>query len=650
MSFRLKTILGIALIEIVVLGILVATSIHDLRTSNQNEIRTRAQTTAKLLATMTSDAVVSLDLATLDVLVAQALLNDGLEYVQIRNADGLVLAHGGSAEPAAELPDASPDATVLDAEIFNVTVPIDVGGAKFGSVQIGLSTSLLNDVIAAGTRRMLTIAGLEVLLVALFGYLLGTVLTRQLKHLRDGAARVATGDFGYHMPVRGNDELASTARSFNKMSAALAEYDRITKSERDEAEAGRRFAETLLVDAINSVSNAVFIVAENGELRFVNRAAADLYHLGDDVCQTGTRFENVLLTAYAVAPAAEADRLAEIIQDRLDRLERGTVQSWQSTWLDNRVLLHTQRPIVTGGFVMVDTDVTELYDANEKNRRLELELMETHKLESLGTLASGVAHEINTPTQFIGDNLKFLREAFTDIADFVDAAGDLPKAEREAQLADIDWSFLKDEIPAALSEAAQGVESIGKIVRSIKEFAHPDDSECTETDLVKLIENAATVSRSQWRHNADLMFAPDCDEMIVPCYPGDISQVVINLIVNAADAIAEHTQKQGYSGGKGEISIDMSRDDTMCTIRVRDNGPGIDAANLRRIFDMFFTTKPPGKGTGQGLAICKSIVEIKHHGKLDVDSRVGEGSTFLVRLPLRPVVPGRSTAAETRAA
>ncbi|WP_346910254.1 hypothetical protein [uncultured Roseibium sp.] len=203
-----------------------------------------------------------------------------------------------------------------------------------------------------------------------------------------------------------------------------------------------------------------------------------------------------MLKAYATAPAKDAEAQMEAVQDRLDRLDSKVVQTWQSNWTDERVLLHTQRSMVTGGFVLVDTDITELCEANEKNRRLELELLETHKLESLGTLASGVAHEINTPTQFIGDNLKFLREAFSDLNGFIENSSDSSKADKMDQLRDMDWEFLKEEIPSALSEAAAGVESIGKIVRSIKEFAHPDDSETTETDMVKLVENAITVSRS----------------------------------------------------------------------------------------------------------------------------------------------------------
>ncbi|WP_068406710.1 ATP-binding protein [Labrenzia sp. OB1] len=650
MSFKLKTILGIALIEVFVLAILVGTSLHDLRSSNERELKSRAHTSAQLLATMTADAVVASDLATLDILVEQALSNEGLMYVQIKNDAGLVLAEGGAVPAAPDTSGNTVNGARLADDTFGVSVPIEVGKTPFGSVQIGLSTSVIDSVVAAGSKRMLTIAGVEVVIVAIFGFFLGTILTRQLNQLRDSAARVAKGEFGYLMPVKGNDELASTARSFNKMSTALEQYAKIAKNEKDEAEAGRKFAETLLHNAINSVSQAIFIVCEDQKLRFVNKAALDLYKLPEDSVLTGVPFKDLLHTAYAASATDDMESQMLTVDDRLGRLALGQVQTWQSRWAKDQMILHTQRPMISGGFVLVDTDISEMFEVNEKNRRLEMELMETHKLESLGTLASGVAHEINTPTQFIGDNLKFLSEAFDDLTEVLDdQKGTTVEAQAE-KLEAMDWDFLKDEIPAALSEAAQGVVSIGKIVQSIKEFAHPDDSETTETDVIKLVENATTVSRSQWRHSAELDFKADENEIMIPCYPGDVSQVIINLIVNAADAIAEHSQSRDYAGGMGEIAVNVTKDDAYCTITIADNGPGIPGKSLRRIFDMFFTTKPPGKGTGQGLAICKSIVEIKHKGKLTVHSEVGKGSKFIVRLPLDPASttetqPTRSEAA-----
>ncbi|MEM1288070.1 MAG: ATP-binding protein [Pseudomonadota bacterium] len=633
MSFRLKTILGIALIEVVVLAILVGNSLHHLKTSNEQELFTRAKVTAQLLATMTSDATISFDLATLDSLVQQTLKNEGLVYVRILNSQGTILSQGGDAE-ALSAPFAS-DQSTRDAkdQRIDLSAPIIVGGSEFGSVEVGLSTHLLDTVLAEGTRRMLTIAAAEILLVALFGFALGTVLTRQLARLRSGAKRVAEGEFGYQMAVAGRDELADTANSFNKMSSSLADYARQVEEARARAEAGRAYAETLLHDAMNSVSQSIFIVDQSGRLEFANKAALRMYPIAKVQTEAGTPFQDVLLTIANATVLGTDQCSAGFVEERMQRLSiTSKGHSWQSRLKAGTVILSTQRTMSNGGVVLVDTDITEQYEALEKNQKLELELLHAHKLESLGTLASGVAHEINTPTQFIGDNIRFVSDSFEDLAALVSELGQRGEAKINERLEEIDWGFLRDEVPAALSEAANGVESIGKIVRSIKEFSHPDDGERQDVDIHELVKTAATVSRSQWRHNAELTIeCRTADEPIAPCYPGDLSQVLINLIVNAADAIADSNKDQEPSLGNIAITIDQK--DESLIIAVADDGGGIDPAIQRRIFDMFFTTKGPGKGTGQGLAICSSIIEGKHHGRLSVSSTKGTGSVFTIELP-----------------
>lgn len=632
MSFRLKTILGIALIEVVVLATLVGNSLHHLKTSNEQELFTRAKVTTQLLATMTSDATISFDLATLDSLVQQTLRNEGLVYIRIRNKDGLVLSEGGEAE-ALSAPFVS-DQSAQDAQDqrIDLSAPIVVGGNEFGSVEIGLSTHLLDTVLADGTRRMLTIAGVEIVLVALFGFALGTVLTRQLARLRRSAKRVAGGEFGYQMTVTGRDELADTANSFNTMSSSLAEYAKEAQVARERAEAGRVYAETLLRDAMNSVSQSIFIVDPDGRLAFANRAALRMYAISKEQATAGTPFEDVLLPIAEATVVGTDQSDMRFVDERMQRLSlKSKGHSWQSQLKDGTVIVSTQHTMSNGGAVLVDTDITEQYEALEKNQKLELELLQAHKLESLGTLASGVAHEINTPTQFIGDNIRFLSGSFDDLVALVSKLSEKEDVQIESQLEAIDWDFLREEVPAALSEAANGVQSIGKIVRSIKEFSHPDDGECQETDIRNLIETAATVSRSQWRHSAELSVECRTDDTVVPCYPGDLSQVLINLIVNAADAIADGDKDK--QADQGAIAITIDRDAQSLIIEVADNGSGMDPQIQRRIFDMFFTTKPPGKGTGQGLAICHSIIEGKHHGRLTVSSKIGSGSVFKIELP-----------------
>lgn len=634
MSFRLKTILGIALIEIVVLAILVGNSIHHLKTSNEQELLTRAKVTAQLLATMTSDATLSLDLATLDSLVEQTLKNDGLVYVRIRNDAGIVLSQGGNMD-ALEQPFVEDDnARDVQDQRVDLSAPILVNGSTFGSVEIGVSTHLLDHIVADGAKHMLTIAGLEIVLVALFGFALGTVLTRQLARLRRGARRVAGGEFGYQMAVSGRDELADTAASFNKMSEALADYALKAEQARQRAEAGRAHAETLLHDAINTVSQSIFIVDEDGKVEFVNKAALSMYQIAPEEVAPGTPVRPILAHIAKTIEAGADQNVADTVEERMQRLSRSTENhSWHSRLHNGTVILSAERTMSNGGTVMVDTDITELYETLEKNQKLELELLQTHKLESLGTLASGVAHEINTPTQFIGDNIRFLAGSFEDIVNLIGDISRRGTVDLTKELEALDWAFLRDEIPAALSEAANGVESIGKIVRSIKEFSHPDDGERQDINIQTLIETAATVSRAQWRHRATLTINSKTSDVIAPCYPGDLSQVMINLIVNAADAIAEN---RGETEKDGAITITIDRNADSFLIDVTDNGGGIPPEIQRRIFDMFFTTKAPGKGTGQGLAISQSIIEGKHHGRLTMSSTFGEGTAFKIELPTLP--------------
>ncbi|MEM1372164.1 MAG: HAMP domain-containing protein, partial [Pseudomonadota bacterium] len=269
MSFRLKTILGIAAIEIVLLGILVVSGLNFLRTSNETELLTRGQVTAQLFATMTSDAVVSLDLATLDSLVEQTLNNRGIVYVRVRQASGGVLSEGGPTDILAQpfVADASVQDTQNDGRL-DVSYPIIIEEDVFGRIELGLSTQELEGVLIEARRWMLSIAATEIGLVALFGVLLGTVLTHQLSKLKGAAQRVAAGEFGHQLSVSGHDELAATTRSFNIMSKALADYARDATEARERAEAGQAYAETVLNDALDSMPQGVTVIAPNESVTF----------------------------------------------------------------------------------------------------------------------------------------------------------------------------------------------------------------------------------------------------------------------------------------------------------------------------------------------------------------------------------------------
>lgn len=274
----------------------------------------------------------------------------------------------------------------------------------------------------------------------------------------------------------------------------------------------------------------------------------------------------------------------------------------------------------------------ELTGAINDIRRLQDEVLEARKLEALGTLTAGVAHELNTPAQFIGDNLQFITDGigplFAAIDDIIGPILDTESGPSvRARLDEADYDFLRGEVPQALSQSADGVDHIARIVRSLKEYAHPGASESVASDLNRAVENATVVSRSSWKTQADLELDLDPELPHVMCRIGEINQVVVNLIVNAADAIAE-------TGTRGTITVSTRIEDGHAVLSIADDGPGIPTELQPRIFDPFFTTKQVGKGTGQGLPISQRIAET-HGGSLRFETEEGVGTVFSLRLPVQ---------------
>jgi len=278
-------------------------------------------------------------------------------------------------------------------------------------------------------------------------------------------------------------------------------------------------------------------------------------------------------------------------------------------------------------------DVTEQRMAHEESLRLQARMTEMSKFEALGTLAGGVAHEINTPIQYVGDNIRFLQSAFVDMLDVIDAYGataagaDRTLLDQRLRAADLD--FLRGEVPQAVAQCLDGVGRVTQIVRAIKEFSHPSSKQAAPFDLNHAVETAVTVTRNQWKYVAEVTLELDPALPQVTGNQGEINQVLLNMIVNAAHALEEAGR-----GAPGRIVIGTRRIGDRVELSVRDDGVGIPADKLQKIFEMFYTTKPPGKGTGQGLAICRTIVVQQHGGRLDVESESGVGTCFRVTLPI----------------
>ncbi|MCW2606817.1 MAG: hypothetical protein JWO60_1510 [Frankiales bacterium] len=290
----------------------------------------------------------------------------------------------------------------------------------------------------------------------------------------------------------------------------------------------------------------------------------------------------------------------------------------------------------TAGLVGTVTDITERQDAL-------LEQSHNAKLEALGRLAAGLAHEINTPIQFVGDNTRFLSSAYEDLLALVrtyqglmnaesgslswqersDAAG---RAEAEADL-----EYLSEEVPAAVQQTLEGVDRVASIVQSMKAFSYKDTSS-SRADLNEALRSTVTVATNETKYVADVEL--DLGELpLVDCHVGDLSQVFLNLLVNAADAL-------GTAGRRGRIQVRSRAEGGEVVLTFQDDGPGVPADIREKVFEPFFTTKQVGRGTGQGLALARSIVRDRHDGTLTLTEAPGGGALFEIRLPVHGVRAG----------
>lgn len=296
--------------------------------------------------------------------------------------------------------------------------------------------------------------------------------------------------------------------------------------------------------------------------------------------------------------------------------------------------------------LVVARDITERKRAEQERERMQLQLNQVQKLESIGRLAAGIAHEINTPVQYIGDNTRFLQESFAELNKLLSGYDRLLQSARSgavdpALIAEVsamaghtEVHYLINEIPTAIAQSLEGIDRVTNIVSAMKQFSHPGTDDKVAIDLNQAIESTLMVARNEWKYVADLVTDFDRTLPLVPCLPGEFNQVILNLAVNAAHAIVDCVGDDGNR--RGTITVSTRHIDALAEIRIKDTGPGIPESIRQRIFEPFFTTKPFGKGTGQGLAIAHSVIVERHGGELMFESELGQGTTFIIRLPLRP--------------
>jgi PAS domain S-box-containing protein len=426
------------------------------------------------------------------------------------------------------------------------------------------------------------------------------------------------------------DELDNRVRERTQDLASANELLRIQIAERKRTESELFF----LAAIVESSDEAIFSKSLEGKILTWNAAAERTYGYG--------REELIGRTAeFLVSPeriGQERDCLAMVAGGESVRHLETVHLKKDGSAMD---VLMTVFPLrIFGGKV---TALAGIVSDTTHRRNLERQLAQAQKLESIGQLAAGVAHEINTPIQYVDYNIRFLQESFAGLDHLLHSVIQFGHnldngaysaklfSEIRAQIEHSHLEYLRGEIPRSIQQSLEGVEHVAQIVRAMKEYAHPGAVEKTPTDINRSIESAIQVSRNTWKYVADLKTHLDPNLPLVECVTGEFGQVILNLIVNAAQAVEELAQRQV---GRGTIEITTRRDGPWAEIRVSDTGGGIPEHIRSSVFNPFFTTKPVGKGTGQGLAIAHAVVVQKHGGSIAFETEPGIGTTFIVRLPI----------------
>lgn len=385
---------------------------------------------------------------------------------------------------------------------------------------------------------------------------------------------------------------------------------------------------------VESITEGLVMVDEKTRISFINDNMLSMLGVerSDAINQSVFRFMD--------------ENNKKIVLSNYQSRETSQVTPYELAWKTSKgVDLHTMvyPRLFSGndgrlrGILALVTDLSE-------RKSMEAQMLQAQKLEAIGQLAAGIAHEINTPTNYVANNALFIKESFTSLAEILLECSKLRASISEGESVDtlidkitkasdgVNFEYILEEIPLALDETLDGLNHIARIVRSMKDFAHPGYDTKSMVDLNGCIRNTVAVSKNEWKYVADLEMELDPHLPLTLGVTSQINQVLLNLIVNAAQALS--SKFENVPEKKGSIKITTNHLDDEIEIAVSDNGPGISVEMQKRVFEPFFTTKDPGKGTGQGLAIAHTIVVEKHDGSISLLSDGKNGSSFVIKLPV----------------
>ena len=622
LPLRVHLMLAFAFLSVATTGVLTVTLTTMSGNQMRAELRDRSIQIARRLQLQLEPVVASNDRLAVPAVLASYSDDRDLDGIAVYAPDGALIE--GTGDRPERLRDM---AAGIATDARHVVAIVDVKSRDGASGRLYLSFSTRE--IDALQRRYTWIAssvGAVIVLCALFlaGHVSGRI-ARRLVRIADAAGRIESGVATQNsFEDRTTDEIGALADSLKRLSRDHEELVRDrTRVLEQSREMYRLMAEsTRAIPFILDATNGVFLyIGPQGitafdvpEFQWKEPGALDMIIPRKSNHEVRLRFDE--------CDSGSFEFLTPLVH--LDG--RRTEVRWTGTceWVDGSKMLR--------GLML---DITEV-------RRRGLEHAASQKLESVGRLAAGVSHEINTPVQFVTDNVHFMRTSMIDIAAVtlayrdlqheVRSNGDVAAAAQRAAEAEkaADLDYILENAPQAIDSALEGLGRIATIVRSMKEFAYPDQAVKQSADLNQAIRSTLVVACNEYKYVAEID-TQLADLPLVQCYLGEFNQVILNLLVNASHAISDVVQD---SGRLGKLTVRSRLDGDEVEISISDTGMGIPEAVRAKIFDPFFTTKEVGKGTGQGLAIARSVIVNKHGGTLRFETECGKGTTFFIRLPV----------------
>lgn len=558
---------------------------------------------------------------------------------------------------------------------YNISVPIKEGILQVGTLHVGIGMDFIAETatpLKKASKKIFLLALVITLFGGILALLVSHALTQSLTQLEEWAEKLSEEDYSAEIRLDTKDEIAHLASSFKKMRdkiqtahQALAEQNETleqTVAERTAELASSHqellnqnvLLEKLAHDLEQERKNLKIVFSAMDYPLFVVNLDYTIEMMNDKAQEKAQRYSDTNLcichqAAYGL-PGPCNHKLGNCPMPEVVKTKKPvTLEHRYETETGEQIVMEIRAfPIfdLQGEVVQIVESFIDISDkklAEEENLQLERQLNRAAKMESIGTLAAGIAHEINTPIQFIGDNTNFAADGVKDLFTIIDNYKKLLKEAGEGQqdftgrMEEIDdaWDldYLIEELPNALSQTSDGISHVAGIVKAMKDFSHIGKEDAmAPADLNQAIKTTLMISKNEWKYDADIIENLSTDLPMALCQIGEIKQVLLNLVVNAAHAISKKHKNSDERSAKGTITISTSHSDGVIQVAIADTGTGIADEYKNRIFDHFFTTKEVGKGSGQGLSIAYQVLVDVHGQKLWFETEPGKGTTFFFTL------------------